>query len=227
VQRYVWGGGSPGATTATTLPPAAAADPEGGSALAWSEDTVHLLATTLAVLAAFLHASLPPPTAQKIMSSHFASPDAQRARNKQNPFAPIKEGAATARAADAVAADGMTIGPSNATLGAPVAGTAGGGGDSGDSSTGSLRNGTAVAHVHSEGGISHASTSGGGGPYGGLSLHAMADAESAIDLRDAEMGGSVVQQQQQQQQQQLGSAGAIASPTRRHSAFSSVSGGTH
>jgi hypothetical protein len=130
------------------------------------------------------------------MSSHFASPDAQRARN--NPFAPIKEGAAAARAADAVAADGMKIGPSSATLGAPVAGTAGGGGDS---ITGPLRNGTAAAHAHSEGGGSHASTSGGGGPYGGLSLHAMADAESAIDMRDAEMGGSVVQQQQQQQHQ--------------------------
>ena len=228
MQRHVWGGGSPGAT-------GAAASPEGESVQAndwWklSTDLIHVFATGFAIIGALLHASLPPPTAEKVMSSHFASPDARSAKNHVNAFGKNKVTATDSCSSICDFESGTGVGVGDTVAEATASGVSTGVLDQlHDGSMLQARNFDAAdeAMPHPLGAY-HDNPYGQeraneqiSPNYGGLSL-------SASDPRNDESENSAAYHSQISAQA-LGSGGAIASPTRRHCALGAVelSGGTH
>lgn len=228
MQRQVWGGGSPGATVA-------AASPEGEGVNAtdgWTSytDAIHLFATALAIVGALLHASLPPPAAEKVMSSHFTSPDAHSARNYVSAFETvdtmgisraIPTGSARSSVHDFESGADCDIGGASPGTSAARASAGALDQDHQSGSVAPVRNGSAQEearlhqldrqhdHVYRQRGASEQITPN----YGGLSL-------SDSDARDCETSENSA----------AGYAGgAIASPTRRLSAAAAahLSGGTH
>jgi hypothetical protein len=230
MQRHVWGGGSPGATGAAASPESESVQANDGWKL--STDVIHVSATGFAIIGALLHASLPPPTAEKVMSNHFASPDASGARSHVSAFGRNKV-TATDSAHPSVCdfESGTGVGGGGGVAKATASGDSTGALDQmHDGSVSQARNFGAQdeSRLHSLGAY-HDNVYGQerankqiSPHYGGLS--------SASDRRDDEPENSTAYASQMSAQA-LGSSGAIASPTRGHSASGavrlSVSAGTH
>eukprot|EP01043_Picozoa_sp_COSAG02_P038659 COSAG02_NODE_2997_length_7580_cov_8.348750_6_plen_254_part_00 len=224
MQRHVWGGGSPGATVAAASPEGEGINATDGWTL--STDAIHLFATALTTVGALLHASLPPPTAEKVMSSHFTSPDAHSARNFVKGFdetmgisTATATGSARSSVHDFESGTGSNIG--GASFGTSAVTASDGALDQvhESGSVAQVRNGSVQEEarlyqldhqcdpVHGQGPSEQITPN-----FGGISL-------SDSDARDCDTEISAAGY----------AGGAIASPTRRFSAVAAahLSGGTH
>jgi hypothetical protein len=215
MQRHVWGGGSPGATVAAASPEGEGVNATDGWAL--STNAIHLFATALAIVGALLHASLPPPTAEKVMSSHFSTPDATSARNYVSAFETVVGmGRATAtdsarsRIRDFESGTAVNIGDAAAETSAARVSTGALDPDREAGSVVQARNGSAQeeARLHQL-----------DGQHDRVYMRTAANDSDSRDCETSESGNSAAAY----------AGGAIASPTRRQSAAVAayLSGGTH